>query len=36
MEMKKKTTKISGGRTLIYYTFTRGQKKTGAKKQCPS
>ena len=32
MEMKKDKTEISGGRTLIYYTFTKNEKKTGERK----
>lgn len=32
MEMKKQKIEISGGRTLIYYTFTKNDKKTGDKK----
>jgi hypothetical protein len=32
MEMKKEKIAISGGRKLIYYTFSKDQKKTGEKK----
>jgi hypothetical protein len=32
MEMKKEKIEISGGRTLIYYTFKKNEKKSGDKK----
>jgi hypothetical protein len=32
MEMKKEKIEISGGRTLIYYTFKKDDKKSGEKK----